>query len=131
METLQGLRKELSILNKDRDVLLDKITKLEQQEINNIFKVGECYLNTCCGSFKKIIAINKEKLHCIVVNEDVISRYYYNLINTKCWKKITSKQFKDVYLAVMKDIQDPDLEDKKQSNWDVILDSITQSIDNK
>lgn len=129
METLEELREKYNNLNKERSALYDEIIKLEQQELlNNKFIVGDCYLNPLCDSFKKIIAINKERLYCIVINEDAISRDYYHLIDTKCWKKITSKQFKDVYLAVMKDIQDPDLEDKNQSNWDVIFDSIVSSI---
>jgi len=42
-------------------------------------------------------------------------------------KKITSEQFKDIYLAVLKDIQDPDLDDNKKSNWDVVSKSIMES----
>ena len=47
------------------------------------------------------------------------------------WEKITSEQFKDVYLAVLKDIQDPDLENKEKSNWDIAFKSIIESINNE
>ena len=60
----------------------------------------------------------------MVVNNESILRDIYYLNNTRCWKKITSKQFKDIYLAVLKDIQDPDLDDNKKSNWNVVLESI-------
>ena len=60
----------------------------------------------------------------MVVNNGNILREIYYLNDTKCWKKITSEQFKDIYLAILKDIQDPDLDDNKKSNWDVILESI-------
>ena len=43
-------------------------------------------------------------------------------------RKITSEQFKDIYLAVLKDIQNPDLDDNKKSNWNIVLDSIINSV---
>ena len=46
----------------------------------------------------------------------------------KNWKKITSHQFKDIYLAVLKDIRDPDLDDNKESNWNRVLNSIIISL---
>lgn len=55
-----------------------------------------------------------------------MSRGRYYLDDTKYWEKITSEQFKDIYLAVIKDIQDPDLED--ESNWDKTLKSIKNSL---
>lgn len=82
METLEELRKELSIINKDRNILYNKIVKLEQQELTNKLTVGKCYFNPYCDSFKKIIAI-KEVLYCIVVNENSIKRERYNLNDTK------------------------------------------------
>ena len=63
----------------------------------------------------------------MVVNNESILRDIYYLWDTKCWKKITSKQFKNIYLAVLKDIQDPDLDDK-ESNWLTVYKSIMNSI---
>lgn len=128
METLKELRDKYNNLNKERTALYNKIIKLKQQEVTNNFIVGECYLNVYCESFKKIIAMDKNVLHCIVVNNKNIQRDFYYLHDTIYWEKITSDQFKDVYLAVMKDIQDPDLENKKASNWDVALKSVVESI---
>ena len=64
----------------------------------------------------------------MVVNNESILRDIYYLYDTKCWKKITSKQFKDIYLAVLKDIQDPNLDDNKKSNWDIISESIIKNL---
>lgn len=44
------------------------------------------------------------------------------------WEKITSHQFKDAYLAVMKDFQDPDFEERPGSNWNKVLNSIVTSV---
>ena len=127
MKTLEKLREEYNNLNKKRNAIYRKIVELEQQEVNNKFTIGECYLDTYCKSFKKVIALDKNVLYCIVVNNENILRDFYYLNDTKCWKKITSEQFKDIYLAVLKDIQDPDLDDNKKSNWDVVYNSIMNS----
>ena len=124
METLEKLRKKYDDLNKKRNAIYRKIVELEQQEVNNKFTIGECYVDTYCESFKKILALDGNVLYCIVVNNGNILRDFYYLNDTRCWKKITSEQFKDIYLAVLKDIQDPDLDDNKKSNWDVVLESI-------
>lgn len=128
METLEELREKYSNLCEEQRTLYEKIVKLEQQEVYNNFIVGECYLNTYCDSFEKIIATDKNILHCIVVSDKNIQRDFYYLNDTQYWKKITSEQFRDIYLAVMKDIQDPDFEDKEESNWDIALKSIYDSI---
>lgn len=128
METLEELREKYSNLCEEQRTLYEKIVKLEQQEVYNNFIVGECYLNTYCDSFEKIIATDKNILHCIVVSDKNIQRDFYYLNDTKYWKKITSEQFANVYHAVMKDIQDPDFEDKEESNWDIALKSIYDSI---
>ena len=127
MKTLEKLREEYNNLNKKRNAIYRKIVELERQEVTNTFTVGDCYLDTYCKSFKKIIALDRNVLYCIVVNNGNILREIYYLYDTKCWKKITSKQFKDIYLAVLKDIQDPDLDDNKKSNWDVVYNSIMNS----
>ena len=127
METLEKLRKKYDDLNKKRNAIYRKIVELEQQKVTNAFTVGECYVDTYCESFKKILALDGNVLYCIVVNNWNILRDFYYLNDTKCWKKITLKQFKDIYLAVLKDIQDPDLDDNKKSNWDVVYNSIINS----
>lgn len=126
METLEELRKKYNSLNEERYILYKKISELEQQEVARKFKVGECYLNTYSNSFTKIILRDNPALHCIVVTNGSVSRDRYYLDDTKYWEKITSEQFKDIYLAVIKDIQDPDLED--ESNWDKTLKSIKNSL---
>ena len=45
------------------------------------------------------------------------------------WERITSEQFKEAYLATMKDIRDPDLDLKdKESNWSIVYNSIVNGI---
>ena len=128
MKTLEKLREEYNNLNKKRNAIYRKIVELERQEVTNTFTVGDCYLDTYCKSFKKVIALDGNVLYCIVVNNENILRDFYYLGDTKCWKKITSEQFKNIYLAVLKDIQDPDLDDNKKSNWDVVSESIMNSL---
>ena len=128
MKTLEKLREEYNNLNKKRNAIYKKIEELEQQEVNNKFTIGECYVDTYCKSFKKVIALDGNVLYCMVVNNESILRDIYYLYDTKCWKKITSEQFKDIYLAVLKDIQDPDLDDNKKSNWLTVYKSIMNSI---
>lgn len=129
MKTLEKLRKEYDDLNKKRNAIYKKILELERQKVTNAFTVGECYVDTYCKSFKKVLALDGNVLYCIVVNNDNILRDFYYLNDTRCWKKITSEQFKDIYLAVLKDIQDPDLDDDKKSNWDVTSEAIMKSLD--
>ena len=128
MKTLEKLREEYNNLNKKRNAIYKKIEELEQQEVNNKFTIGECYVDTYRKSFKKVIALDGNVLYCMVVNNESILRDIYYLWDTKCWKKITSKQFKDIYLAVLKDIQNPDLDDNKKSNWLTVYKSIMNSI---
>ena len=128
MKTLEKLREEYNNLNKKRNAIYKKIEELEQQEVNNKFTIGECYLDTYCKSFKKVIALDGNVLYCMVVNNESILRDIYYLWDTKCWKKITSEQFKDIYLAVLKDIQDPNLDDNKKSNWNIVYNSIMNNI---
>ena len=127
MKTLEKLREEYNNLNKKRNAIYRKIEELERQEVTNTFTVGDCYLDTYCKSFKKVIALDENILYCIVVNNENILRDFYYLYDTKCWKKITSRQFKNIYLAVMKDIRDPNLDDK-ESNWLTVYKSIMNSI---
>ena len=128
MKTLEKLREEYNNLNKKRNAIYRKIVELERQEVTNTFTVGNCYLDTYCKSFKKVIALDENVLYCMVVNNESILRDIYYLWDTKCWKKITSKQFKDIYFAVLKDIQNPNLDDNKKSNWLTVYKSIMNSI---
>ena len=127
MKTLEKLREEYNNLNKKRNVIYRKIVELERQEVTNTFTIGDCYIDTYCKSFKKVIALDGNVLYCMVVNNESILRDIYYLWDTKCWKKIISEQFKDIYLAVLKDIQNPDLDDNKKSNWDIVSKSIIKS----
>ena len=128
MKTLEKLREEYNNLNKKRNAIYRKIVELEQQEITNIFTIGDCYIDTYCKSFKKVIALGGNVLYCMVVNNESILRDIYYLWDTKCWKKITSEQFKNIYLAVIKDIQDHDLDDNKKSNLNIVYNSIINDI---
>ena len=128
METLEELREKFSNLDKERNIIYEKILKLEQREITNNLAVGECYFDPRCESFKKIIKIGEDVLYCIVIEDKSIERDFYYLSGTKYWKKITSEQFRDVYHAVIKDITDPDFEDNEESNFDIVLKSIYDSI---
>ena len=128
MKTLEKLREEYNNLNKKRNAIYKKIVELEQQKVTNTFTVGDCYIDTYCKSFKKVIALDGNVLYCMVVNNESILRDIYYLWDTKCWKKITSEQFKDIYLAVLKDIQNSDLDDNKKSNWNIVYNSIINDI---
>ena len=128
MKTLEKLREEYNNLNKKRNTIYKKIVELERQEVTNTFTVGECYVDTYCKSFKKVIALDGNVLYCMVVNNENILRDFYYLNDTKCWKKITSEQFKDIYLATMKNIQDPDFEERTESDWNKTLNSIINSV---
>lgn len=70
---------------------------------------------------------NWDEFCSIVIEEYSITRDWFTVEDVKNWKKITSHQFKDIYLAVMKDIRDPDLDDK-ESNWLTVYKSIMNSI---
>ena len=131
MKKLEKLREEYNNLNKKQNAIYRKIIELEQQEVTNTFTVGECYVDTYSKSFKKIIALNGNILYCMVINNESIIIDTYYLCDTKCWKKITSEQFKDIYLAVLKDIQNPDLDDNKESNWNIVYNFIINDINKK
>lgn len=128
METLEELKEKCKKLDKERDIIYNKILKLEDREMLRKFTVGECYLDTWNDTFNKIIAINGKEFYCMNVDEDSIRREFITLESIRGWKKITSHQFKDAYLAVMKDIQDPDFEDQEESNWDRVYNSIINSV---
>ena len=127
METLEELKEKFDKLNKERNILFKKIYELENQETLKEFTVGNCYLDIWNYRFVKIITIDTGEFCSIIIDENSIKRDWLTLEDTKNWKKITSYQFKDIYLAVMKDIRDPDLDDK-ESNWLTVYKSIINSI---
>ena len=127
METLEELKEKFDKLNKERNILFKKIYELENQETLKEFTVGNCYLDIWNYRFVKIIAIDNNEFCSIVIEEYSITRDWFTVEDVKNWKKITSHQFKDIYLAVMKDIRDPDLDDK-ESNWLTVYKSIMNSI---
>ena len=127
METLEELKEEFNKLDKERSILFKKIRKLEDQETLKNVTVGNCYLDIWNDRFVKIIAIDNNEFCSIVIEEYSITRDWFTVEDVKNWKKITSHQFKDIYLAVMKDIRDPDLDDK-ESNWLTVYKSIMNSI---
>lgn len=131
METIQELKDKYEKLTKERNIIYNKILELEDQETLKKFIVGECYLDTWNNNFKKIIAVDCDELCSICVYEDSICREFIAQESIRDWKKITSKQFKSAYLAVIKDIQDPNLEDKEVSHWDIAFKAILESINNK
>ena len=128
METLEELKEKFNKLNKERGILFKRILELEDQETLKKFTVGNCYLDICKNHFAKIIAIDNDELCAIIIDECSIKRDWFTAEDIKIWEKITPHQFKDAYHAVMKDITDPDFEDNKESNFDIVLKSIYNSI---
>ena len=127
MGTLEELKEEFNKLDKERSILFKKIRKLEDQETLKSVTVGNCYLDIWNDRFIKIIAIDNNEFCSIIISECCIERNWFTVEDVKNWKKITSHQFKDIYLAVMKDIRDPDL-DYQESNWLTVYKSIMNSI---
>ena len=127
METLEELKEEFNKLDKERSILFKKIRELENQETLKNVTVGNCDLDIRNDCFVKIIAIDNNEFCSIIIDEYSITRDWFTVEDVKNWKKITSHQFKDIYLAVMKDIRDPDLDDK-ESNWLTVYKSIMNSI---
>lgn len=127
METLEELKEEFNKLDKERSILFKKIRKLEDQETLKSVTVGDCYLDIWNDRFVKIITIDNNEFCSMVISECCIERNWFTVEDVKNWKKITSHQFKDIYLAVMKDIRDPDL-NYQESNWLTVYKSIMNSI---
>ena len=128
METLEELKEKFNKLDKERGILFKRILELEDQETLKKFTVGNCYLDICKNHFAKVIAIDNDELCAIIIDEYSIKRDWFTVEDIKIWKRITSEQFKDAYLATMKDIQDPDFEEGPESNWNKALDSIISSL---
>ena len=128
METLEELKEKFNKLDKERGILFKRILELEDQETLKKFIVGNCYLDIFKNHFAKVIAIDNDELCAIVIDEYSIKRDWFTVEDIKIWKRITSEQFKDAYLATMKDIQDPDFEGGTVSNWNKIVNSIINSV---
>ena len=127
METLEELKEKFDKLNKERSILFKKILELENQETLKEFTVGNCYLDIWNDRFAKVIAIDNDEFCSIVIDENSIKRDWITIEDIKNWRKVTSHQFKDIYLAVMKDIRDPDL-DYQESNWLTVYKSIMNDV---
>ena len=128
METLEELKNKYKKLQEESNNLYNKIRALENQDKTSQFTVGDCYLDTKLNDLIKIVSIKDNYIYYICLGEACITRnnsYIYDIEN---WEKITSHQFKDAYLATMKDIRDPDFEEGPESNWNKVLDSIISSI---
>ena len=128
METLEELKNKYKKLQEESNNLHSKIKTLERRRAISKFTVGDCYLDKKWNDLIKIVSIKGNYIYYICLGEACITRnnsYIYDIEN---WEKITSHQFKDAYLATMKDITDPDFEDNEESNFDIVLKSIYNSI---
>lgn len=128
METLEELKEKFDKLSKERGILFKKILELENQETLKEFTVGNCYLDIWNDRFAKIIAIDNDEFCSIIIDENSIKRDWLTIEDIKNWKKITSHQFKDIYLAIMKDIRDPDFEEGPESNFNMVYNFIINSV---
>lgn len=124
METLEELKNTYKKLQEESNNLYNKIRALE----NSKFTVGECYLDTRQDNLIKIVSIQGNYVYYMCLNNLSICRESSCLFYIQGWKKITSEQFKNAYLAVIKDIQDPDLGDGIGPNWNKALNSIVTSV---
>ena len=128
MEILEKLRNKYKKLKEESDNIYSKIRILEKKEAISKFTVGDCYLDTTWNTLIKIVSISDSYIYYMYLDDAIISRDNSYIFDIEGWEKITSEQFKDAYLAVMKDIQDPDFEDQEESNWDRVYNSIINSV---
>lgn len=128
METLKELRNQYKKLVEESNNIYSKIREIEKKDAISKFTVGDCYLDTRWNDVVKIISIENDYIYYICVSEACIKRddsYIFGIVG---WEKITSHQFKDAYLAVMKDIRDPDFKEGTKSNWSITLNSIINGV---
>lgn len=125
MKTLKELRAKYKQLKKESDNIYSKIREIEKKAE---FTVGNCYLDTIYNNLIKIVSIKDNYVYYICLDKAYISRDASYMFDIEGWGRITSEQFKKAYLATMKDIQDPDLEDKEESNWNRVYTSIVNSV---
>ena len=128
METLEELKDKYKKLQEESNNLHSKIEALERREAVSKFTVGDCYLDTIWNRLIKIVSIKDNYIYYIRLDEACITRDNFYIYDIENWEKITPHQFKDAYLATMKDIRDPDFEEGSKSNWNKVLDSIISSI---
>lgn len=128
METLEELKNTYKKLQEESNNLYSKIKALENRNAISKFTVGDCYLDTKWNDLIKIVSIKDNYIYYICLSEACITRDNSYIYNIKNWEKITSHQFKDAYLATMKDIQDPDFEEGPESNWNITLEAIKKNI---
>lgn len=128
METLKELKNTYKKLQEESNNLYNKIRALENQDKISKFTVGECYLDTRQDNLIKIVSIQGNYVYYICLDNLSICRENSCIYYIQGWKKITSEQFKNAYLAIMKDMRDPDFEEGPESNWNKALDSIINSI---
>ena len=128
METLKELRNKYKKLVEESNNIYSKIREIEKKDAISKFTVGDCYLDTRWNDVVKIVSIENDYIYYICVSEACIKRDASYIFGTVDWEKITSHQFKDAYLATMKDIQDPDFEEGPESNWSTTLKSIMNGV---
>ena len=129
METLEELKNKYKKLQEENNNLCNKIKASEKENVISKFTIGNCYINKTWKHLIKIISIKNDWVYYMRLKDASINRYNTsNTFDVKNWEKITSEQFKNAYLAVIKDIQDPDLEDREKSNWNIVYNSIISSI---
>ena len=128
METLEELKDKHKKLQEESNNLHSKIEALERREAISKFTVGNCYLDTIWNRLIKIVSIKDNYIYYICLGEACITRNNSYIYDIEDWERITPHQFKDAYLATMKDIRDPDFEEGPESNWNKALDSIISSI---
>ena len=128
METLKELRNQYKKLVEESNNIYSKIRALEEKEVRSKFTVGDCYIDKTWNYLLKIVSIKNNWIYFICLKDAAISRYVSNIYDFKNWEKITSEQFKNAYLAVIKDIQDPDLGNKEESYWNIVYNSIVTSV---
>lgn len=128
METLQKLRNKYKKLKEESDNIYSKIREIEKK---SEFTVGNCYLDTICNNLIKIVSIKDNYVYYICLDKAYISRDASYMFDIEGWERITSEQFKKAYLATINDIQDPDLENKEESNWGIVYNSIVTSVNKK
>ena len=128
METLEELKNKYKKLQEESNNIYSKIRALEKKEARLKFTVGDCYIDKVWNYLLKIVSIKNNWIYFICLKDSAISRHVSNIYDFKNWEKITSEQFKNAYLAVIKDIQDPDLGDKEESNWNRVYKSIMNSV---
>ena len=128
METLEELKNTYKKLQEESNNLYSKIKTLERRNAISKFTVGDCYLDTIWNRLIKIVSIKDNYVYYIRLDNACITRDNFYIYDIENWEKITPHQFKDAYLATMKDIQDPDFEEGLESNWNKALDSIINGI---